>query len=210
MRIVKRIAKIILDAPKREKNKEILPKGYQIFHGILSPEQVELLNAAYDPSNHDSIMSSGDNEIRWTFNDTETLLSLLAGSRINEIMKSYKSSEPNPAFIMRNHILSAGKIGSGGGWHRDTFSPALKIFIPLSLVDETNGAMQYCDTSLSHTSFMKSAVTGLRANNVGSQSDVLILRPGDVVVADVSALHRGGPVSKPGRDMLTVYFKDAR
>lgn len=117
-----------------------------------------------------------------------------------------------PQHFMRNRIIdTSNEIGSGGGWHRDSFQPQLKIFIPLTDIDENSGPTQYVSGTSSNLEKLKDALSGRRkSKHFRPQSfHSLYMKRGDIAVVNTSGIHRGAPPEKPGRDVVTVYMNDA-
>jgi hypothetical protein len=113
--------------------------------------------------------------------------------------------------------------GSGGGWHRDSFSRQFKSLVYLSDVDEDNGPFFYIKKSHTLASIkkvFKILDRGLPANiSRYSEKDITAIlgdqnfevteftaKKGTLVLFDPRGLHRGKKISKGVRYALTNYF----
>ena len=191
-------------------NRDLLGDGYIILRSLLTSHQIESLREAYSFARRDREMASDGADQRSVFYDFDLINGmLLSHPLVSKTVSGYTPSHRNPAFVMRNLIVDTSLEGSGGGWHRDSYNPSLKIFIPLSRCTERNGATVFMLGSHTWRSKIRDFAYGPRIKYLGEPSERLSqpeLWPGDVVIADTSCIHRGGRAAVPGRDMLTVYF----
>lgn len=119
------------------------------------------------------------------------------------------------------------KLGSGGGWHRDSFLPQFKAICYLTDVSENNGPFEYVPAShrLSNKlGFELKASTRRCANSprysqdsideycrlMGVESEVFVAKKGTVILCDTSGLHRGRPIMEGIRYAITNYYKSPR
>lgn len=143
---------------------------------------------------------------------------------LNEFANHYNGSETLNGFTLANRIefndLSK-KLGSGGGWHRDSIFRQCKAILYLNNVNERNGAYQIIRNSHKLTSILKD---NKKANSYFEQvrfsdeqiSDLLKKDPkrlqtitgkaGTLILKDCSAIHRGSPLKEGKRYALTNYF----
>ena len=116
--------------------------------------------------------------------------------------------------------------GSGGDWHRDSFTSQYKNIVYLNDVDESKGAFQYVSSSHSY----KSIYTFLKkisfSQNIYRYNDSVISSfledapwckkvkitgdIGTVISTDTRGLHRGSPILEGKRYALTNYFISPR
>lgn len=119
------------------------------------------------------------------------------------------------------------KLGSGGGWHRDSFLPQYKAICYLTDVSEKNGPFEYVPGShrlIPKVNFGLKAVTRDCANStrytqesideycrtMGVESKFFVAKKGTVILCDTSGLHRGRPIMEGIRYALTNYYKSPR
>jgi hypothetical protein len=136
---------------------------------------------------------------------------------IDEICSVYMGHSSRTAVYMANRVQpSLGQVGSGGGWHRDSYRRQIKCFIYLSEVTISNGPLAYIPKShkarnkmlnLAKSSELKRArYTAERDMQYFNDcSQPLTGSVGTVVLADTSGIHQGMPVFNGERLMLTQY-----
>lgn len=113
--------------------------------------------------------------------------------------------------------------GSGGGWHRDSFSKQFKAIVYLTDVSEDNGPFQYIERSHQisqiHTVLFKMPKTKNAASTRYSESDIRKIvdicktrintytaSAGTLILVDPRGLHRGMPIKIGKRYALTNYL----
>lgn len=119
------------------------------------------------------------------------------------------------------------KLGSGGGWHRDSFLPQFKAICYLTDVCEANGPFEYVPGSHRLTNKLKFALkTATRTHSniprytqasideycrvMGVESKFFVARKGTVILCDTSGLHRGKPIMEGIRYAMTNYYRSPR
>ncbi len=127
---------------------------------------------------------------------------------------------------LAGHLTAVpGNAGSGGGWHRDSFTNQFKAMIYLSDVGPENGPFQYMRGS----HLLRSMIHDQRAANLGvgqarigedQVEKLLNEKPhrlatvtglaGTLILADTTGIHRGMPIKSGERYALTNYFYPAR
>lgn len=127
-----------------------------------------------------------------------------------------------PAFYLINSVEKSGsKYGSGGCWHRDSYSKQVKMFIFLGDIEYNSGPLAYWPGSHGLLSKLFLFLFGKYKRRTRFEGKIIsrIIRwfskevvgeKGTVVLADVSGLHTGLPALKSGRFMLTQYRYAAR
>ena len=118
-------------------------------------------------------------------------------------------------------------LGSGNGWHRDSFSRQFKAMIYLSDVSLDNGPFQYVEGTNNYanmselTSYTKMPRLSKRhtAEEVDSylqkskktdQLQTFDAKAGSLILFDSSGLHRGHPILEGTRYALTIYAMRSR
>ena len=195
-----------------QSNKKVLPKGYVVIREFLTAKQINQLEMIYSFDRQDRKMNSDGADRRAVFYDTKAIMEMIMPNPMaKKIFKEYLPAHRHPTFVMRNILINTAMAGSGGGWHRDSYTPTLKIFVPLTTCTKGNGATIFIDQSQKFESKITDFFKGPRFHDVdiplGSATQ-LLLNPGDIVIADTSCLHRGGVASITGRDMLTIYYSN--
>jgi hypothetical protein len=132
----------------------------------------------------------------------------------------------NVALLAGRIQATPGNRGSGGGWHRDSYTNQFKSIIYLTDVDEANGPMQYI--SGSHATKAKAdddrlmdVPLGQRPRYTAAQTKKLIdadpqrvltvVAPaGSAILVDTTGIHRGMPIRRGQRYSLTNYFYPSR
>ena len=140
----------------------------------------------------------------------------------------YNAEETYNAFCLANKIEFSDmskKLGSGGGWHRDSIFRQFKSILYLNDVDENNGAYQIIEKSHKLPYILKDMKTAnLKFKNIRFTSEqiekILEREPsrlktftgkaGTLIVKDCSAIHRGSPLKSGKRYALTNYFFQKR
>ncbi len=127
-----------------------------------------------------------------------------------------------PAVTLAARIQATqSNIGSGDGWHRDSFFDQFKAIVYLSDVEPENGPFQYVLGSHTFGSKITDAASaGISAATTrvdDAQAEALIAAApernrivtgpaGSLVLADTSGIHRGMPLEAGSRYALTNYY----
>jgi hypothetical protein len=118
-------------------------------------------------------------------------------------------------------IFKSNNVGSGGGWHKDSYSKQFKSIIYLNDVSDENGPFQLVknsnkiiptlilflklDKNISNTRFENSEI--LKIINYDSNKIINIkARAGSIIYVDTSLIHRGAPIRLGRRYALTNYY----
>jgi ectoine hydroxylase-related dioxygenase (phytanoyl-CoA dioxygenase family) len=112
-------------------------------------------------------------------------------------------------------------LGSGQGWHKDSYSKQFKSIIYLSDVNKENGPFQILKKSNSNffmmkfffklknkypsTRFSHSEIKNI-LNNDMSEIEELNAKAGTLILVDTNYIHRGKPLNSGKRYALTNYF----
>lgn len=112
--------------------------------------------------------------------------------------------------------------GSGGGWHRDSYTNQFKAMIYLTDVDESSGPFQFILGS--HRTAAKARDDRWMGLEIGrrprlpdkavrrlidSQPERLttvVAAPGSLILVDTTGIHRGMPIARGERVALTNYY----
>ena len=115
-------------------------------------------------------------------------------------------------------------LGSGQGWHRDSYSKQFKAMVYLSDVGEDSGPFEYLLGShrygkiiheimikkkdgrlLSHSRFTDDEIHDLK-QKLSLKSVKYVAKKGTVILFDSRGLHRGSPIKSGYRYALTNYY----
>lgn len=206
--------------------KELSEKGYSIIENYITKEETDILKDKVDSllnklqnnfsNSYWSDDLQSDRRIYGIDNHDKIFKSLFENKVLDEICSEYLNKKTFYSFVMANKLVyKKGNLGSGGGWHRDTFKQKqLKYICYLSDVSEKNGPFQL-DVN-THTifnkllSFIKKPRKNMRRykNHNPSNPLDLVASRGTLMVIDTSALHRGRPIEAGSRYALTNYIND--
>jgi hypothetical protein len=132
---------------------------------------------------------------------------------------------PAASLIMVNHIDALkSPAGSGGGWHRDSFSRQYKAFVYLTDVPrESFGAFAFIPNSnavlpravsLVHRMLTRgnrySDATITAGARFGLAPTPMLLGAASPFFVDTSLIHRGLPITEGTRIMATLYMYETR
>ena len=145
-----------------------------------------------------------------------------------DISTHYNAEETQLGFCLANKIEfseKSNKLGSGGGWHRDSISRQFKSILYLNDVDENNGSYQIIEKShklsnvlndikAANTPFSKIRFSDQQIEKIlerdPSRLKTLTGKAGTLIIKDCSAIHRGSPLKTGKRYALTNYFFQTR
>lgn len=143
---------------------------------------------------------------------------------LNKFANYYNTDETCNAFTLANRIEfneKSKKLGSGGGWHRDSLYRQVKAILYLNDVNEKNGAYQIIKNSHKLRSRLQDiGIGGIDSTQVrfsDQQVEKIIQndpsrlitvkgKAGTLILKDCSAIHRGSPLKEGIRYALTNYF----
>jgi hypothetical protein len=145
---------------------------------------------------------------------------------IEKVRKFYTGRKRADKCVLAAKLISiSGNKGSGGGWHMDSpFSLQFKAFLFLTDVTNDNGPLEVILPTRNNLIKFCLEFSGLKKagqyrfsneeaekiqEKVGS-AHTFIAKAGDLVLADVSALHRGKPIAAGVRYALTLYCGDPK
>ena len=123
---------------------------------------------------------------------------------------------------LAGHITAIpGNLGSGGGWHRDSYTNQFKTILYLTDVDEDHGPFQFIKRSHRLGAMIhdrRIAAMTLGQSRIGNdQIEALIAEEprrlmtltgpaGTLVLTDTTGIHRGMPIRAGERVALTNYY----
>ena len=139
-----------------------------------------------------------------------------------QIGQNYLNQKIQLYMMMANKTLfKNNNIGSGNGWHKDSYSKQFKSILYLNDVNKDNGPFQIIKNSRSDlfliklflelrnkypsTRFEDSEIRRILKNNE-NQIVEFTAPAGSLILVDTSLIHRGKPLNNGMRLALTNYF----
>ncbi|MBC8303066.1 MAG: phytanoyl-CoA dioxygenase family protein [Pelagibacterales bacterium] len=139
-----------------------------------------------------------------------------------EIGEHYLKQKIGLFMVMANRTVFRNKnIGSGAGWHKDSYSKQFKSILYLNDVNSSNGPFQIIKNSnknffmfklflklknkFPNTRFSQQDISAILKNEKNTIIE-LTAKAGTLLLVDTSFLHRGKPIENNSRYALTNYF----
>jgi ectoine hydroxylase-related dioxygenase (phytanoyl-CoA dioxygenase family) len=220
------------DGVKVQKNRHLLEleeNGYTVITDFIDSDKAEnwalRLNELYNDQNQKyvSVFSNGaDLRIFGVERLSQTFSKFTKNPDLENDLSMYVGHPIETLFTMSGNIskTSEDSVGSGDGWHRDSFQIQVKSFLFLDDVSSENGPLQVIPKThklSSMTHMIKLGLMGWRqhrydqdvidkylsATNLEAVS--LTCKKGTLVLADTRMLHRGAPLKSGSRMALTNY-----
>lgn len=140
----------------------------------------------------------------------------------HEIGEKYIKQKIDLFMVMANRtVFKNNNIGSGAGWHKDSYSNQYKSILYLNDVNSENGPFQIIKDSnknifmlnlflklknkFPNTRFSEQEVSILMKNKKNKITEITA-KAGTLILVDTSYLHRGKPLENNSRYALTNYF----
>jgi len=146
-------------------------------------------------------------------------------SDILKLSEYYLSSSLHLQMTMAAKLeFAVGNLGSGQGWHRDSYSRQIKSMIYLSDVGHANGPFEYLEKSHMYINIMRelklkkeqnkwNTYTRFSDNFVQEYRQKYNLKAkkicapkGTILIFDSRGVHRGSPIQDGSRYAVTNYF----
>jgi len=206
---------------------EILKNGFCVIPNFVSKEFCDKCITDIESIfvNHkDVVTERTDFRINGAEELSENIKQFHEDKFLNDFANNYNCIETACGFTLANKIEfneKSQKLGSGGGWHRDSVNRQCKAILYLNDVTEKNGAYQMI--SKSHK--LKQKLNDIKIGSLSSfqtrftdeQIDRIIQenpdrlqtftgKPGTLILKECSAIHRGSPLKEGKRYALTNYW----
>ncbi len=138
-----------------------------------------------------------------------------------QIGEQYLNQDIDLYMIMANKVIfKDGNLGSGQGWHKDSYTKQFKSIIYLNHVDTNNGPLQIVRNSRSDIFMLKTFYklknkfpsTRFTDDEISSildnKNEILELtaEAGSLILFDSSLIHRGKKLTSKTRYALTNYY----
>ena len=137
----------------------------------------------------------------------------LHNGTFSEIAKLVQGPDAVPSYIVFGQTRFVdGNLGSGGGWHRDSWGGQFKVIVYLSEVEPGNGGFELIPRTNQFLPKLLSALRygwherNLRITGNINQGTVYLGSAGDMLLVDTSCIHRGSPLLTGSRKALTIYY----
>jgi len=206
--------------------------GVHVVEGFLSPAQCADLRTAMDrlmndyPNALQVDPEGADRRLFLGATPPEPLAAIYGDARLHQMATAVLGGGViNLATLVGRIAAVPGNRGSGGGWHRDSFTNQFKAIVYLNDVDASGGPFQFVrgshrlgamiqDRRVAGMSVSQSRVDDSQiAKLVAQQPDRLLTltgKAGTVILADTTGLHRGMPIVAGTRYALTNYYYPPR
>jgi hypothetical protein len=192
--------------------------GIKILPSLISQNEIkDLTDCLFNPSSasfikpNRVITQSGDSDTRYIYKLSRK--ELLDSIPIDRIFSQLGPSFGTPRLVVAGILKGCkGNIGSGEGWHRDSWFSQTKVLIYLTDQLCSEGAFQYIINSHNFISKIKDflAQKNDRLNNdnyhINPNLYTALGNKGDGVAFDATGIHRGAPLFAGERLALTFYF----
>lgn len=153
---------------------------------------------------------------------SKNIMEFYSDEFLNSVANNYNAKATSCAFTLANRIQdTAGNLGSGEGWHRDSSFRQFKSIVYLNDVNENNGPFELIEQSHKLSNILKDSKQA-KLNLMESRFDedminkiaednkdrfrIVTGKAGSLLLVDTSIIHRGRPVKEGKRYALTNYF----
>ena len=221
---------------KFEKNEQnilyqIQEKGYAVIPNFVDENFCNLCINEFEKmlvDHNEYVQKSSDLRIFGAEELSENIKEYSSNKFLFNLANHYNADETHNAFCLANKIEfsdKSKKLGSGGGWHRDSVYRQLKSILYLNNVDENNGAYQLIEKShklpyilkdmkAANLKFTNTRFTSEQIEKIlerePSRLKTMTGKAGTLIVKDCSVIHRGSPLKSGKRFALTNYFFQKR
>mgnify|MGYP006096390001 CR=1 FL=1 len=205
-------------------------KGYVVIKNFFADDKCEALLHATNQvlANCETEYTNGDLRSFGAENNTTIKGLYSENNKIKNIMHNYLGSNPDfDSTLAAKLSYVKGNLGSGQGWHRDSYSKQIKSILYLTDANEENGAFEYIIGSNNKERIKNDSkflckisdggYNGLRlthenvmelCRNFDYKAELVTGNAGDLIIADTRGLHRGSPIKTGERIALTNYYAD--
>ncbi|MGA4604084.1 phytanoyl-CoA dioxygenase family protein [Pseudoalteromonas maricaloris] len=217
----------LLHPLKKVKNQRSLYNdGFLVLENFFSPEQCNELIQLFDDLEQSCAITYGSDRRIFGLDLVSDIHRDLVGKnkKAHEIGTSYIGSDLELVTTLGGKVKrDPDNLGSGGGWHRDSFLSQFKMIVYLTDVDEDNGPFQYVNGSNLLRGKLKDAsyrdkgdirnpryedeYVRMLVGKKGFDLTTFTGKAGTAILCDTSGIHRGMPVVNGTRYAVTNYYK---
>ena len=203
-------------------------KGYFIKNNFLTKTECsQIINSIdYFILNKKNLISCDEQQSDFRIYGAENINESINNFANNKFLKKigiFFTRENLDLFMcMANKVVfKENNLGSGGGWHKDSYKKQFKCILYLNDVTMENGPFQFIKNSENFYSTSKMLLKLSRQNldTRFSENDILkiiekknekivslIAPAGSLIFVNTSLIHRGAPINKGMRYALTNYY----
>lgn len=202
---------------------ELFSKGVMAVPDFFSENDCDQFRQAFDRLEADHSKSFGSDRRIFGIE----ALSEFHAKRFAERADLLALGESYLGLPMHLHNTLGGKLyadpeglGSGGGWHRDSFFPQFKVIVYLTDVTMENGPFEYvvgshrvqrkCSDVLRQKSGISPRYTQASVDSMcskdGQSVKSFVGKAGTAILCDTSGVHRGRPIREGVRYAITNYY----
>ncbi len=206
---------------------EIQKNGYVVIPDFIDNEFCDNCIKDMDlmMKNHQEVVQKySDLRIFGSEHFSENIMRFANNKFLKTLANHYNTIETENGFTLANVIEfseDSKKLGSGGGWHRDSKNRQFKAILYLNDVTVENGAYQIIKKSHKVLPLLDDIKTGGLDYKIVRYSDqqinkilnknperlhTLTGKAGTLIIKDCSAIHRGSPLKSGIRYALTNYY----
>lgn len=207
---------------------ELETKGYYIEHNFISKDLCKNLIAIMDnfiEHNPDKIWKDkiGSDCRVFGIENVSKEMNILSKKQYPIVIGADYMKTPIDLLMMMGNrlVYKDTNLGSGGGWHKDSYSKQYKTILYLNDVTDENGPFELVLNSnkllfnfnlffKTNKKFPDTRFDNNEVMKIINFNKKKILRitgkAGTLILVDTSLLHRGSPVKKGNRYALTNYF----
>ncbi len=172
------------------------------------------------------VHTRSDHRVFGVENGSQPIRKFAHDPRLLSVAQAVLREPARNAFTLGARLdLSEGNLGSGEGWHRDSFVAQFKAILYLTNVDDDNGPLQLIARSEKLPVLIRDIIRerfGYAQNRLQDyQIERLVGRDpkrlvtvtgsaGTLILANTSAIHRGKPIHTGTRYALTNYYFPCR
>ncbi|HLT71720.1 MAG TPA: phytanoyl-CoA dioxygenase family protein [Cyclobacteriaceae bacterium] len=214
-----------LDDKGREILEAVKSKGYYVWKGFYTRETCQELIKEVDTliERKRGLKVYDDSDIRIYAGHkySDKINSFNKNELLNDVAENFLGMRATAFFTLSAKITyKEGNLGSGQGWHRDTYRPfQFKAMVYLTDVDEASGPFELIEGS--HTKF--SLIEYAAKNDIppnqhrftekevevlsrGKERRIFVGNAGDLIIFNSYCIHRGAPLKSGFRYALTNYY----
>lgn len=200
--------------------------GYHVVPDYVSGEQCDELIAEFHRLKTDYpelVQHQADQRMFAADRASAPIRRLIEAPIVRDFMRAcYRTDDVSGLALIAHLPYSEGNVGSGGGWHRDSYMPQFKFILYLSDVSSDHGPFQIVPRShrlrnkwadmaiLDPTNpvrvrFDDTEIERIVARRYPEGITTALGKRGTLLLANTSAFHRGLPIRAGERYAVTFY-----
>ncbi len=215
-----------LDGNEQNLLRQLEENGVAVIPNYFSPQECKEMRQEIDKYENIAMVYDNDKRI-WGINKFSRIFNEKFSK--NKLFKKIGEHYENDELILETTMAAKlyykpGNLGSGGGWHRDSYSRQYKAIAYLSDVTEKNGPFQYITNSHKLENIKREILKFKRKKIIAnyprfSEEDIeryikefnakimtYTGTAGTVLLVDVRGIHRGKPIEEGIRYSVFNYY----